>query len=268
MEWSAPVLLTQSVHALTKSGIKRAALEWRNRGAYYDRSQPHLEDNFRGSIDRFCDIACEFRNCRRVLDVGSGDGLLLALLKLLGHEVFAVDLVDRSQDDLYRRHDIPFRICNIEAEPLPFETESMDAVSCCQALEHFTHSHLPAVLEMKRVLKPGGMIELDVPNAVSFRNRSRMIRGKHITYDYREHYLLAQPIVYRGREYYPLRHNREFTRDELALLLREAGFRDIDARHLKSRRHREGLERLKTAGTALKDAVPSLRKSLIAFARK
>jgi SAM-dependent methyltransferase len=257
-----------AVHNLSKAEIKRFAVEMRRGGQFYDRSQEHLEGNFRGSIDRFCDIAYEFRECRRVLDVGSGDGLLLALLKMLGHEVFAVDFMDHGNDPFYLKHGIPFQVCNIEADALPFESESLDALTCCQALEHFTHSHLPPVLEMKRVLRPGGMIEIDVPNAVGFRNRSRMLRGKDITYDYRKHYLHEKPVVYKGREYYPLRHNREFTLAELELLLAEAGFKDIDARYLKSRRYREGWERFRSIGTAMKDAIPSLRKSLIAFARK
>lgn len=63
-----------------------------------------------------------------------------SLLKLLGHDVFAVDLFDHAEDAVYKMHGIPFAICNVEADPLPFESESFDAVSCCQALEHFTHS--------------------------------------------------------------------------------------------------------------------------------
>jgi len=109
-------------------------------------------------IDRFCDIALAFRGSRRVLDVGSGNGLLAALLAMLGHEVCAVDFFDRRTEDIYARHRIAFAVCNVEADPLPFEPASLDAVSCCQALEHFTHSHLPAVLEMKRILGPGGII--------------------------------------------------------------------------------------------------------------
>ena len=86
--------------------------------------------------------------------------------------------------DVYLRHNISFNICNVEADSHPFKNDFFDAVSCCQALEHFSHSHLGPVLEMRRVLKVGGVIELDVPNVVSFRNRSRMLRGKNITYDY------------------------------------------------------------------------------------
>jgi len=256
------------VHTLSKAQVKRFALARRAAGEYYDTARASLEDNFRGSIDRFCEIDCAFSACPRVVDVGAGDGLLIVLLKMLGHEAHAVDLLDRSRDPLYLQHDIPFHVCNVEADALPFPDESFDALSCCQAFEHFTHSHLAPLVEMKRVLKTGGLIEIDVPNAVSFRNRSRMLRGKHITYDYKKHYLYEKPIVYKDREYYPGRHNREFTRAELELLLREAGFHDVDARFLKSRRYRSGLERLKSIGTAIKDAVPSLRKSLIAFGRK
>lgn len=257
-----------TAEALSKRQIKQFAIAKRNRGEYFDRSDALLEDIFRGSIDRFCETAWEFRHFPKFLDVGSGEGLLVSLMKMLGHDVFAVDLHDRGQEDVYRRHEIGFHICNIEADVLPLESGAFDAISCCQAFEHFTHSHLRPLLEMKRVLKVGGRVEIDVPNVASYRNRSRILRGKNITYDYKKHYLYAEPVVYAGREYYPDRHNREFTRDELALLLHEAGFKDVDVRFLKSRRYRTGIERLKSIGTAAKDLVPGFRKSLIAFGVK
>jgi hypothetical protein len=95
-----------------------------------------------------------------------------------------------------------------------------------------------------------------------------MIRGKHITFDYREHYLHAAPVLYKGLSFYPARHNREFTRQELKILLEEAGFRKIEVAFLKSRRYREGMGRVRSLGSALRDLAPSLRKSLIAFAEK
>jgi len=259
---------TPPVHALSKAQIFDLAVRARAAGTYYDTKQPALEEDFHGSLDRFCDIALAFRECRRVLDAASGNGLLPALLKLLGHEVYAVDIIDHRATELYRRHQIPFQICNVEADPLPFADASLDGVSCSQALEHFTHSHLPPVLEMSRVLRAGGVLEIDVPNAVSLRNRSRMLRGKHITWDYREHYLYARPIVYNGREFYPIRHNREFTKAELELLLREAGYVEYDVRFLRDRRVRGGARKLQSAASALRDALPALRKSLIAVAVK
>lgn len=262
--------MPQPVHQRSRAQIYQRALERRAAGRLYDPQNHELDDVFRGSIDRFCEIADRLRYCRRVLDVGAGHGMLVALLHDLGHECCAVDFSDRSAayPHAYGARAIPLHVCNVEIDPLPFRDAAFDAVVCCQVLEHFSHSHLPAVREMHRVLGPGGVIEIDMPNVASFRNRSRMLRGKNITYDYREHYLYAKPVLYKGHSFYPQWHNREFTKDELKILLDAAQFRDIEVRYPKSRRHREGLERLRSIGTAIRDSIPPLRKSLIAFARK
>ena len=250
--------------------LLQRALELRRRGVLFDPADAELQDLFAGSIDRFCDIALKLSDARRVLDAGAGHGVLIGFLKQLGHECRAVDWPDVSGrfPRVYRDMGIAFDVCNIEVDPLPFPDASFDAVVCCQVLEHFTHSHLPAVREMRRVLREGGILEIDVPNVASLRNRSRILRGKNITYDYAEHYLNAEPLLYKGRSFYPLRHNREFTRDELHALLTAAGFRNIEVRFLRSRRYREGLARLRSLGSAVRDAWPSLRKSLMAYAEK
>lgn len=254
---------------MDKPSLLARAVELRDTGRLFRRGDAELEDIFQGSIDRFCDIARALEPAHRVLDVGAGHGLLLSFLTELGHECHALDVVDQpaAHPEIYGKG-ITFHLCNVEADPIPYPDESFDAVVCCQVLEHFTHSHLPAVRDMRRVLRPGGILEIDVPNVACFRNRVRLLRGKHITYDYADHYLRATPILYRGRSFYPLRHNREFTRDELDLLLKMAGFEKRDVGFLKSRRYREGLQRVKSLGTAAKDLIPSLRKSLIAFAYK
>ena len=248
----------------------RRAVQLRDEGRLFASSNADVAEVFKGSIDRFCDIAFRLRAARKILDVGAGHGLLLSLLAELDHECYALDVQDQpaSHPDIYKTKPITFQQCNVEVDPIPYPEDCFDAVVCCQVLEHFTHSHLPAVKEMRRVLKPGGIIEVDVPNVGSFRNRSRMLRGKNITYDYEQHYLYAMPVLYKGLSFYPLRHNREFTKSELETLFRAAGFQQIEVRFLKSRRYREGLEGIKSIGTALKDAIPSLRKSIIGFAVK
>jgi ubiquinone/menaquinone biosynthesis C-methylase UbiE len=257
-------------HTLDKKQIYRRALELRCEGLLYNSTDPALDDVFKGSIDRFCDIAFRMRTAKKVLDVGAGHGMLLSLLCELGHECYALDIADPTTryPEIYEQKPIRFEVCNVEADPIPFPDEYFDAVVCCQVLEHFTHSHLQAMKEIYRVLKHGGIVEVDVPNAVSFRNRSRILRGKNITYDYEHHYLYAKPVSYKSMSFYPERHNREFTRSELRILLEAGNFRNIEISFLKSRRHRIGLERIRTLGTLIKDAIPSLRKSLIAFAEK
>ena len=244
------------------------AIAQRNAGLLYALPNSVLDNDFFSSLDRFADIAVVFRHSPRVLDVGSGGGILVSLLNLLGHEVHAVDFFDRSQNSTYLMHSISFKVCNVEADPMPFDDGYFDAISCCQTFEHFTHSHLPPLMEMKRSLATGGVMEIDVPNAVCLRNRSRMLRGKHITWDYLEHYVHVQPSLYKGRDYYPNRHNREFTKKELEQLFDAAGFARIDVSFMRDERIRPGFAKLTSLGSYLRNSIPSLRKSLIGFGYK
>ena len=258
------------VHNLSKREIFRKALALRDQGKLFDLEKPYFVEWFRNSVDRFAEIAHHLRFSKKVLDVGAAGGLLLSLLAELGHECFAVDVNDSPgfAPEIYLSKNIDFRICNIEVDPVPHPDDFFDAVVCCQTLEHFTHSHINAVREMRRVLKPGGILEIDVPNAVCFRNRSRMIRGKHITWEYRKHYLLAEPVQYKGMFFYPDRHNRDFTIEDLKVLLEEASMHIDSIYFLKSKKRREGIRSILSAGSMARDLVPSFRKHIIAIGRK
>jgi len=244
-------------------------LDARNKGYLYPLNNPSYDEQFFGSINRFSIIAFKFQAFKKIIDVGGGDGILAAILAFLGHDVTVIDFFDRSEQDIYKMHGITFIKNNIEAESLPFDDNTFDALSCCQVFEHFTHSHLNPLKEMKRILKKGGLLEIDVPNAVCFRNRLRVLRGKHITWDYKKHYLDPKASLYLGREYYPDRHNREFVKQDLSDLLHFAEFQSISIDFLKDERLRLGLRgRLQSFGSSVRNIIPSTRKSLIAFANK
>ena len=255
---------------MTKSAIKSFAIGKALAGELFDLKKPSQMDRFLGSCERFSDIAFAFQGRPRVLDVGSEGGILLSLLTELGHECHAVDFCASSDEfpEVYQAQNIAFQVCNAEVDPLPYPDHFFDAVSCCQTFEHFTHSHLPTMREFHRVLKPGGILEVDVPNVASLRNRWRLLRGKSITYGFEEHYLDAKPINYKGAQFYPSRHNREFTKSELELLFRRGGFRNIEARFLLSQRVRFGIARIKSLGSWLRGVIPSVRKTLICFGTK
>ena len=253
-----------------KNAIKRELLQLGFEGVFFARDNAKSLNNFLGSVDRFAEIIAAFQGRKRVIDVGSGGGVLIQALSHFGHECHALDLgePDDSLRALYDKANIHYRVCNIEVDTYPWEDETFDAVSCCQVMEHISHSPLPPMREFLRILKPGGICEIDVPNVACFRNRSRLLRGKNITYDYKRHYIDAAPILYKEHSFYPMRHNREFTRNELQMLYEVAGFQNVKASFLKSRRYRTGWRKLYGPFTAIRDCVPSLRKSLIAYGFK
>lgn len=55
--------------------------------------------------------------------------------------------------------------CNLNESKLPFENNSIDNIFCSHTLEHIEPRRIPTVLnEMKRVLKPGGIVRIVVPD--------------------------------------------------------------------------------------------------------
>ena len=260
----------QSADTLTRNDYFKKAFQLAKTGKLYDLKNKLQEETFRGSIDRFSWIAHELRNKKKVLDIGPGDGLLLSLLYELGHECYAIDWTDihvNNNPGVFLDKKIEFKKCIVEIDPIPYPDNFFDGLTCCQVLEHFTHSHLHAVKEMHRVLQPGGIVEVDVPNAVDFRNRSRILRGKNITWDYEREYLYKKPVIHKNIRFYD-RHNREFTINELKILLKAGGFRELRVSFLKSSRHRTGFNKIRSVGSIIRDLVPSFRKSIIGFGVK
>jgi ubiquinone/menaquinone biosynthesis C-methylase UbiE len=92
----------------------------------------------------------------RVLDVGSGDGSLLALLTLCyGVHGVGVDIspavVERSLQTGCWDHEI----YQADAEQLPFLDATFDGVVSMDVLEHLPHPQR-AIAEVARALRPGG----------------------------------------------------------------------------------------------------------------
>jgi SAM-dependent methyltransferase len=112
------------------------------------------------------------------------------------------------------RVEFEFYNVNVEEEAIPVAADQFDVVMLCEVLEHFTNDPLKVMVEIKRVLKPGGLLILTTPNVNRLENVARMIAGHNI-YD-----------PYSGHGPYG-RHNREYNRDELEKLLAYLGF-EID----------------------------------------
>ena len=68
--------------------------------------------------------------------------------------------------------------------------------------------------------------------------------------------------------FYPDRHNREFTKDEIKILLTESGFRNIDAFYFAEKKLRDGFDKIHSIGSTLRDCIPTLQKHIIGFGSK
>lgn len=108
---------------------------------------------------------------------------------------------------------VDFHNLNIEHHAFPFEDGAFDTVVFCEVLEHMTNDPMAAIREIHRVLVPGGTLVLTTPNAARLENVVAFIEGRNI-YD---PYSAYGPYG---------RHNREYTRHELHLLMGHAGFKE------------------------------------------
>lgn len=92
-----------------------------------------------------------------VVDLGAGTGKLTRTLVALGHRVTAVEPLPEMISQL--RSAVP-EATPVEggAEAIPLPAESADVITVAQAFHWFDHG--PALVEIARVLRPGGRIAL------------------------------------------------------------------------------------------------------------
>jgi 2-polyprenyl-3-methyl-5-hydroxy-6-metoxy-1,4-benzoquinol methylase len=113
-------------------------------------------------------IAKEFAQGKRVLDIACGEGYGSHLLA--GSALF-VNGVDNDQSTIdkalkkYSQKNISFSQGSVEK--IPFEASTFDLVVCYETLEH-VNEHGLMLKEIKRVLKPGGILLISTPDKKNY----------------------------------------------------------------------------------------------------
>lgn len=121
-----------------------------------------------------------------------------------------LEYTDPRSNTAHRRTAV-YESLDVESRAFPWPDESFDTVVFCEVIEHLTVDPVAALLEIHRVLKPGGTIVVSTPNVARLENVARLVAGANL-YD-----------PYSGYGAFG-RHNREYTRHELVRLLEYCGF--------------------------------------------
>jgi ubiquinone/menaquinone biosynthesis C-methylase UbiE len=103
-----------------------------------------------------------------ILDLGCGEGFITMVMTELHREIsitsvdWNTDLLKSAEGWISRKGHITFVNCDMETG-LPFEDNTFDKAVFNQVLEHLNKDEY-VLSELHRVMKPGGVVALTVPN--------------------------------------------------------------------------------------------------------
>ncbi|MBI2403109.1 MAG: methyltransferase domain-containing protein [Gemmatimonadetes bacterium] len=171
----------------------------------YWGGKAHVADVYPAVSDLLAEIARGLPDVRgrRILEVGAGTGREGHELARRGANVWALDFSPEALR-LSRQISDHVRLVRGDALATPFPDASFDLVYHQGLLEHF-RDPWPLLRENHRVLKPGGLVLVDVPQ-------------KYHVYTLMKHALIALNQWFAGWE-------TQFSPGEIRALVERAGFR-------------------------------------------
>ena len=116
------------------------------------------------------------------------------------------------------RFECDLDLFDAEKDRFPYEDGYFSTVICGELIEHLCEDPMHLMSEINRILKPGGHVVLTTPNICSTRAMAAILQGYHPGF-FQAYIRPAKP----GGEP-DARHNREYTPQEIHLLLMDAGF--------------------------------------------
>jgi len=175
----------------------------------YPRRFPpaRIETGRRAMLHSLLDHARRWATPGRLLDVGCGGGHFMADAAARGWRPVGTDL---SREACVAAQRVA-PVVQGDADALPFGASTMDAVTLVNVLDHTTRP-LAVVREAARVLRPGGLLVVRVPNGAFLAGWAQVL-GR-----------LGPGVRWRGWDAYPILHVFAFGPRALRRLVERAGF--------------------------------------------
>lgn len=145
-----------------------------------ERFVPELEGQIKYEhLHRYA-LALELAAGKSVLDIASGEGYGAALLAQVARSVVGVDIDPEAVEvsgQRYKRSNLHFSVGSCAA--IPLTSGSVDLVTSFETLEHHGQ-HDEMMREVKRVLKPDGVLLISSPNRLTYSDESDYTNPYHV----------------------------------------------------------------------------------------
>ncbi len=119
-------------------------------------------------------VALPFVKGGRFLEIGFGDGSLMYEYKSYGWDVYGTDISDYAVKNARL---LGMKVYKGQLEKLKFKGDFFDAVYMSHVMEHL-HDPYKVLLEMRRILKKGGVAAIVLPNFDSI--EQKILGGKWV----------------------------------------------------------------------------------------
>jgi SAM-dependent methyltransferase len=161
-------------------------------GACNQRFHPWLEAIVRRFRQRRAAKIASFVKPGRALDIGCGRGWTLADLRERGWNVQGVEFSPEAAR--FAREELKLAVSTSGFDGSNYRAAEFDAVVLWHVLEHLPDA-MPALAEVARIMRPGGVLALSVPNLASWQARLSRYAWFHL--DLPRHYwhFSAGPLV-------------------------------------------------------------------------
>ncbi len=177
-------------------------------------------DAFSGHKRRYLNdlnIIRNFYKGGKILDIGSSPYHMLFLLKKLKWDVYGIDINPQILRKFQAQHGLKVKSCDIEKEKIPFKDGQFSFIIFNEVFEHLRIDPLAAILEVKRVLKKGGILLLTTPNLYALHKIIMFNTGFSFNNAFFE-FNKVKTTGYMG-------HIREYSNKEIKEILINSGFR-------------------------------------------